>query len=207
MLSAKTYFQNSKTCLAIEPWQMEQAGTLNFLVRYIQFISLTFLGDPSCLIFMQGVTFNSDEEMAYVVSIMPRIFLLSNITLIVSTLLKDLWGIIQLVLNAQATERMKHGIMVLGPRGTGKTTSLLYVMKKLKENSDKHCILLISSSCGKPVFLDYLKWFCDGMLFCILVLSLVPRPFEGEEEKGPGTHCVRMRYFPSKSWEFVFLSA
>ena len=36
--------------------------------------------------------------------------------------------------------------------------------------------------------------------------SLVPRPFE-EEEKGPGTHCVRMRYFPSKSWEFVFLSA
>ena len=39
--------------------------------------------------------------------------------------------------------------------------------------------------------------------------SLVPgpRPFEGEEEKGPGTHCVRMRYFPSKSWEFVFLSA
>ena len=156
---------------------------------------------------MQEVTFNSDEEMAYVVSIMPRIFLLSNITLIVSTLLKDLWGIIQLVLNAQATGRMKHGIMVLGPRGTGKTTSLLYVMKKLKENSDKHCILLISSSCGKPVFLDYLKWFCDGMLFCILVLSLVPRPFEGEEEKGPGTHCVRMRYFPSKSWEFVFLSA
>ena len=36
--------------------------------------------------------------------------------------------------------------------------------------------------------------------------SLVPRPFE-EEEKGPGTHYVRMRYFPSKSWEFVFLSA
>ena len=36
--------------------------------------------------------------------------------------------------------------------------------------------------------------------------SLVPRPFE-EEEKGPGIHCVRMRYFPSKSWEFIFLSA
>ena len=35
--------------------------------------------------------------------------------------------------------------------------------------------------------------------------SLVPRPFE-EEEKGPGTHCVCMRYFPSKSWKFVFLS-
>ena len=34
--------------------------------------------------------------------------------------------------------------------------------------------------------------------------SLVPRPLR--EEKGPGTHCVRMRYFPSKSWEFVFLS-
>ena len=33
------------------------------------------------------------------------------------------------------------------------------------------------------------------------------RPFEEEEEKGPGTQCVRMRYFPSKSWEFVFLSA
>ena len=30
-------------------------------------------------------------------------------------------------------------------------------------------------------------------------------PFE--EEKGPGTHCVRMHYFPSKSWEFLFLSA
>ena len=40
-----------------------------------------------------------------------------------------------------------------------------------------------------------------------VIPSLVPRPFEGEEEKGPGTHCVRMRYFPSKSWEFVFLSA
>ena len=39
-----------------------------------------------------------------------------------------------------------------------------------------------------------------------VVTSLVPRPFE-EEEKGPGTHCVCMRYFPSKSWEFVFLSA
>ena len=35
--------------------------------------------------------------------------------------------------------------------------------------------------------------------------SLVPRPFE-EEEKGPGTHYVCMRYLPSKSWEFVFLS-
>ena len=37
-------------------------------------------------------------------------------------------------------------------------------------------------------------------------VSLVSRPFE-DEEKGPGTHCVCMRYFPSKSWEFVFLSA
>ena len=33
--------------------------------------------------------------------------------------------------------------------------------------------------------------------------SLVPRPFE-EEKKGPGTHCVRMRYFPSKSWNSYF---
>ena len=36
--------------------------------------------------------------------------------------------------------------------------------------------------------------------------SLIPRPFE-EEEKGPSTYCVRMRYFPSKSWKFIFLSA
>ena len=36
--------------------------------------------------------------------------------------------------------------------------------------------------------------------------SLVPRPVE-EEEKGPGTHCVRMHYFPSKSLELIFLSA
>ena len=33
--------------------------------------------------------------------------------------------------------------------------------------------------------------------------SLIPRPFE----ERPGTHCVRMRYFPSKSREFIFLSA
>ena len=26
-----------------------------------------------------------------------------------------------------------------------------------------------------------------------LSLSLLPRPFEEEEEKGPGTHCMRMR--------------
>lgn len=118
---------------------------------------------------MQEVTFSSDEEMAHVGSIMPRIVCLSTITLIVSTLLKDLWGIVQRVVSGDATGRMECGIMVLGPRGTGKTTSLLYVMKKLKENS-KHCSLLISLSCDKPAFLDYLKWFCDGMLFCILVL-------------------------------------
>ena len=35
--------------------------------------------------------------------------------------------------------------------------------------------------------------------------NLVPRSFEGGER--PGTHCLRMRYFPSKSWEFVFSSA
>ena len=101
---------------------------------------------------MQEVTFSSKEETAYVRSIMPRIFTLSNITLIVSTLLKDLWGIVQHVVSEKATGRMKHGIMILGPRGTGKTTSLLYVMKKLKENSDKYCSLLISSLCEKPVF-------------------------------------------------------
>ena len=39
------------------------------------------------------------------------------------------------------------------------------------------------------------------------IASLVPRPFfEGEEEKVPGTHCLRMRNFPSKHWEFVILS-
>ena len=26
--------------------------------------------------------------------------------------------------------------------------------------------------------------------------SLVPRPFEEEEEKGPGTHCLRMLRYP-----------
>ena len=42
------------------------------------------------------------------------------------------------------------------------------------------------------------------MLELQVTTSLVPRPFE--EEKGPGTHCVRMCYFPNKSWEFIFLS-
>ena len=40
----------------------------------------------------------------------------------------------------------------------------------------------------------------------IWITSLVPRE-EEEEEKGPGTHWMCVRYFPSKSWEFVFLSA
>ena len=38
----------------------------------------------------------------------------------------------------------------------------------------------------------------------LALISLVPRPFE---EKGSGTHCVRMRYFPCKRWELVLLSA
>ena len=30
----------------------------------------------------------------------------------------------------------------------------------------------------------------------MLCVSLVPRPFEKEEEKGPGTHCLRMLRYP-----------
>ena len=53
-------------------------------------------------------------------------------------------------------------------------------------------------------------WVCERSSHAfkntsIFAPSLVPRPFE--EEKGPGTHCVCMLFFPSKSWEFVFLSA
>ena len=33
---------------------------------------------------------------------------------------------------------------------------------------------------------------------CMSTVSLVPRPFEEEEEeeKGPGTHCLRMLHYP-----------
>ena len=40
---------------------------------------------------------------------------------------------------------------------------------------------------------------CFAVLDSLENTSLVPRPFEEED----GTHYVRMRYFPSKSWEFV----
>ena len=58
-----------------------------------------------------------------------------------------------------------------------------------------------------PQLEEYVTLVTTNQLHCSLMVrtSLVPRPFE-EEEKGPGTHCVRMHYFPNKSWEFVFLS-
>ena len=37
-------------------------------------------------------------------------------------------------------------------------------------------------------------------------VNLASYPGPLREEKGPGTHCLRMCYFPSKSWEFIFLS-
>ena len=88
--------------------------------------------------------------------------------------------------------------------------------------SFKPCVMLYKKPmlwCGVVLELSWFKiswvasthsifssWYFLAEQCGFVTWVCIPRPFE-EEEKGPDTHCVHMRYFPSKSWEFVFLSA
>ena len=56
----------------------------------------------------------------------------------------------------------------------------------------------LSPSLSFPPSVLSLPWLMAYGIQLVLSLVYVPRPFE-EEEKGPGSHCVRMRHFPSKS--------
>ena len=108
---------------------------------------------------MQDIDTLSEEEIEYYCSFTGR----SSITLkgrkiVVSSLLTTLWEIIEKVMNKTATEAQQEGLWIHGPMGTGKTTSLLYLAKKLKIED---CVVLMSSISPTE---EYLKWFCESML-------------------------------------------
>ena len=60
----------------------------------------------------------------------------------------------------------------------------MYLYNACLHNYIPHVNLYFDGACN--MLLCHLRW-----LMLLMVISLVPRPFEGEE-KGPGTHCMRM---------------
>ena len=108
--------------------------------------------------------------------ILPRVHSVCDMEILETDILKKLWDIVQSVINENEEERQKYGLIIKGPAGAGKTTALIYLMHKLNlERKDDHrpCVLFISlesNQCGS--YLEYLTWFCEGMLICIILISL-----------------------------------
>ena len=63
-----------------------------------------------------------------------------------------------------------RGLLIDGPMGTGKTTSLLYFHKKLKEKGRRSMLKILLHRPG--TFCPYLQWCCKGMF----VVSVFPLP-------------------------------
>ena len=71
----------------------------------------------------------------------------------------------------EVTVPEKTGLMITGPKGTGKSTSFLYLREKLKDQGIP--LLVISLSFNSIEFFEYLNWFFKGN-FVLLGLSITP---------------------------------
>ena len=79
---------------------------------------------------------------------------MNSATLIVTELFQEMISTIQRVI-AEVTASEKRGLIITGPKGTGKSTSFLYLHAKLKEKGIP--LLIISPSFKSVQFLDYLN--------------------------------------------------
>lgn len=110
---------------------------------------------------IQTITVGTEEEQAYYNLLSNRFLLLRRtLTLIVTNLLTTLWSTIDKVItNDMDDRRTSHGIWIEGPMGTGKTSSLFYLLYKLQSRDIP--ALLIDASSDKAEFANYLRWFCE----------------------------------------------
>ena len=124
---------------------------------------------------MQKPSF-SVQESSYLDDILPRVHNVYDMEILETEILKTLWDIVQSVINGNEEEGHKYGLLIKGPAGAGKTTALIYLMHKLNlERKDDHrpCVLFISLESNQcDSYLEYLTWFCEGMLICISLILL-----------------------------------
>ena len=104
----------------------------------------------------------NDPEEAYIMDIVPRFS--GAGTLVISQMLLSIWSIVSIALDKGCPHDMtrKYGLFIEGPKGTGKTTSLLYLWKKLRDNNTP--VLWIGPRFGERCA-DYLRCFCERKLF------------------------------------------
>ena len=125
---------------------------------------------------MQKPSF-SMQESSYIDDILLRVHNVCDMEIMETEIFKTLWDIVQSVINENEEEGQRYGLLIMGPAGAGKTTALIYLMQKLNlERKDEHCpcalfISLESNRCDS--FLEYLTWFCEGMLICIILFCFM----------------------------------
>ena len=120
---------------------------------------------------MQDIAINDIKEGIYFDALL--INLNTNCaTVILTKVFKEMMSTIERVIcKDKVTVLEKTGLMITGPKGTGKSTSFLYLREKLKDQGIP--LLVISPSFNSFQFLEYLGWFFKGN-FVLLGSSITP---------------------------------
>ena len=113
---------------------------------------------------MQSIAIDTAEESNYYSTLQENINV-ANATLVVTKQFQELMSTVECVLaEGKVTSSEMSGVMISGPKGTGKSMSFLYLYAKLKEKNIP--LLIISPSFESVEFLDYLNWFSGGNSLC-----------------------------------------
>ena len=121
--------------------------------------------------FMQNIAINDIKEGIYFDALLINLNT-DCATIIVTKVFKEMMSTIKRVIRGdEVTVPEKTGLMITGPKGTGKSTSFLYLHEKLKDQDIP--LLVIWPSFDSTYFLQYLNWFFEGN-FVLLGLSITP---------------------------------
>ena len=121
--------------------------------------------------FMQGIAINNIKQRQYFDELLINLDT-TCATIVVPEAFKEMMSTIERVIRGdEVTVPEKRGLMITGPKGTGKSTSFLYLHEKLKDQGIP--LLVIWPSFNSTDFLQYLNWFFEGN-FVLLGLSITP---------------------------------
>ena len=114
--------------------------------------------------YVQTVEIDTLAESLYFDSLSVKTFHSNEYLLIETALFNDLYNKIDV--------GKESGVIIFGPKGTGKSTSAVYLWKKLKDKKVPFLVFFAEAMATrfKLYFDGYIRTFCEGNCFAVFIM-------------------------------------